>query len=65
MSDTATCSFLHPFFVASELPDLDDAFEDGKQRAIRSLEARIDRVRITTRADYNKAFGIEPDKVTP
>jgi hypothetical protein len=47
------------------LPDLDAAFEDGKRRAILSLEARIERVRITTRADYNKAFGIEQDKVAP
>lgn len=59
MSDTATCQFIHPFFVASELPDLDAAFEDGKQRAIHSLEARIDRVKLTTRRDYNKAFGLE------
>jgi hypothetical protein len=62
MSDTATCSFLHKFFVASDLPDLDAAFEDGKQRAISSLEARIARIRTTTRADYNKAFGIEMER---
>ena len=59
MSDSATCQFIHPFFVASELADLDAAFEDGKQRAIRSLEARIERVKQTTRSDYNKAFGLE------
>jgi hypothetical protein len=64
VSDVATCSFLHPFFAASEQKDLDAAFEDGKARAIRSLEARIERVRNTTRADYNKAFGID-EKVTP
>lgn len=47
---------LHPFYVASDEPDLDAAFEDGKRRYIRSLERDIELIRQSTRHDYESAF---------
>lgn len=54
MSDLATVEFIHRYYVASGLADLDAAFEDGKQRAIRTLEKRIKLIRCSTRADYER-----------
>lgn len=54
--DIPTLEFLHPFYVASDLPELDAAFEDGKQRALRTLERRAAMVRAATRSDYESAF---------
>lgn len=58
-------AYLHPYFVASPEKDLDAAFEDGKRRAIKSLDSRvagllhqIDRIKMITRADYNRHTGI-------
>lgn len=53
--------FLHPYYVASDLKDLDAAFEDGKQRAIATLEKQIARIKSLSRADYNKYHGIEEE----
>lgn len=57
--------FLHPYFVASKEADLDAAFEDGKRRAIKSINQRIadllhkaDRISLLTRQDYNRAKGM-------
>lgn len=54
--DLPTLEFLHPFYVASDLPDLDAAFEDGKVRALRTLERRAAMVRAAARSDYEAAF---------
>lgn len=57
--------YLHPFYVASDLPDLDDAFEDGKARAIRTLERQVEQIKAATRADYERAFcGRQPERMT-
>jgi hypothetical protein len=54
--------FLHPYFVASKETDLDKAFEDGKQRAISTIDRQIEmlrqkaeRIELITRDDYNRA----------
>lgn len=57
--------YIHPFYVASDLPDLDAAFEDGKRRAISTLENRIAQVRASTRADYERAFLSQPTTPPP
>jgi len=56
MADLPTLQYIHPFYVASDLPDLDAAFEDGKQRAISTLERRICLIQKATRADYEREF---------
>lgn len=56
MADLPTLQFLHPFYVASDLPDLDEAFEDGKRRALLTLERQAAKVRAVTRADYEREF---------
>lgn len=54
MSPTALARFIHPYYVASDEPALDKAFEEGKQRAIRVLEKQIEQVRSMCRADYER-----------
>lgn len=54
--DFPTLEYLHPYYVASDLADLDAAFEDGKRRAIATLERRLDMIRNATRGDYEAAF---------
>lgn len=54
--DLRILEYLHPFYVASDAADLDDAFAEGKQRAMRSLESKIRQVESATRADYEAAF---------
>lgn len=60
--------FLHAYFVASNEKDLDAAFEDGKRRAIKTLDNRIvdmlhriERIQMITRADYNRHAGSHVD----
>ncbi len=47
---------LHPFYVASDNPDLDAAFDEGKRRYLRSLERESELVGLATRQDYESAF---------
>lgn len=47
---------LHPFYVASDAPDLDAAFAEGQRRYLRSLEREMELVKQATRADYDSAF---------
>jgi len=56
--------YIHPFYVASDQPDLDAAFEEGKRRAISTLESRIAQVRSATRADYEREFLSHPTTST-
>ncbi|ODT97431.1 MAG: hypothetical protein ABS82_00300 [Rhodanobacter sp. SCN 67-45] len=49
---------LHRFYVASNESDLDAAWADGQRRAIRALQSRIDRIQRLTRADYERAHGV-------
>ncbi len=54
MSALDLARFVHPYYVASDESDLDSAFEEGKQRAIRVLERQIEQVRTMRRADYER-----------
>jgi hypothetical protein len=54
MTPLQLAQFVHPYFVASDAEDLADAFEEGKQRAIRVLEKQISMVRIMTLDDYRR-----------
>ena len=62
MSDLPTLQYIHPFYVASDLPDLDAAFEDGKRRAVTTLERRIAMIQRATRADYEREFLSAPTR---
>lgn len=59
MTDLGTLDYIHSFYVASDIKDLDAAWEDGKQRAIQTLEHRIERVGAATRREYNRAHCID------
>lgn len=54
MSPVDLARFVHPYYVASDERDLDKAFDEGKQRAIRTLERRIEQVRSMCRTDYER-----------
>lgn len=54
LSPVALAQFVHPYYSASHEVDLDAAFADGKRRAIRVLEKRIDQVSKMVRADYER-----------
>lgn len=47
---------LHPYYLVSNDPDLDVAFEEGKRRYVRALEREIELVKQATRMDYESAF---------
>ncbi|GAB2494219.1 hypothetical protein [Arenimonas alkanexedens] len=57
-ADLHSLQYLHPFYVASGLSDLDAAFEDGKARAISTLGRQIERIKSAKREDYEAAFGV-------
>lgn len=50
------------YFRASPLKDQAEAFEDGKNRAISTLQAQIDRIKSYTHDDYKKCYCIEEVK---
>lgn len=54
MSPVDLARFIHPYYVASDEMDLDKAFDEGKRRAIRVLEKKIEQVRLMCRADYER-----------
>ena len=56
MSDMATLNFIHPYYVASDLAYPDAAFDDGKARAISTLNKRIRQIEASTLQDYEAAF---------
>lgn len=58
--DLPTLQYIHPYYVASDLPDLDAAFDDGKRRAILTLERKIAKIQAATRADYESEFISRP-----
>jgi hypothetical protein len=52
---------LHAFYVASNESDLDAAWADGQRRATHTLQMRIDRINRLTRADYERAHGVNQE----
>jgi len=59
--DQSELERLHAFYVASNETDLDAAWADGQRRAIHALQSRIDRINRLTRADYERAHGVNQE----
>ena len=61
--DQQALNLISPYYKAvTHLPAGDKAFEEGKQRYIRTLQKKIEDAERLTVDDYNAAFGIQLEK---